>query len=380
VIERKKFIFKVQELMESGGSFAEICRQCGVSRKTGYKWVERYNELGPDGLEDVSHARGHHPNEVKGDVVNVVLGCRREHKTWGPKKIRAWIQREKSGLLVPAASTIGDLIKKHGLERPRRWRPRVPVPHNGMGNPEFANDTWAVDFKGHFPLSDKRRCHPLTVTDHASRYLVACQAMLEQKTEPVRQQMEFVFREFGQPNKMRSDNGVPFASVGIGGLSALSIWWMKLGIQLERSRPGCPQDNGRHERMHRTLKEETTTPPKTIAEQQRAFDQFRQCFNNERPHEALDQKTPSQFYVISRKAYSGELKSPEYDGNKKVHHVNEDGRISFKGKHITLGKFLAKEPIGVEATDEDVWRLFYGPVVLGELRLNAKAITLVRAE
>lgn len=380
VIERKTFIIEVQKAALEGGNFSAVCEAAGVSRTTGYKWIERYDRLGPEGLEDQSHTSRHHPNEVSQEVVEAVLACRHEHKTWGPKKIRAWLLREKAALAVPASSTIGGLIKHHGLVRPRRWRPRVAVPNVGVGEAEFANDIWAIDFKGHFPLIDKRRCYPLTVTDQASRYLIACQGMLETKTAPVKQQLESVFREFGLPTKMRSDNGVPFASVGIGGLSELSVWWMKLAIELERTRPGCPQDNGRHERMHRTLKEEATKPAKTPSEQQRAFDQFRQCFNHERPHEALGQKTPAQFYTSSRRAFPSRLVSPEYDDSKKVHRTDDQGRMVFKGKKLSLARFLAHEPVGVEAIDENVWRLFYGPVVLGEIRLNNRVVELVKAE
>jgi putative transposase len=373
--ERTKFI---AELMEKKESFAETCRRFGISRRSGYKWVERFNGGGPAGLEDRPHVALHQEQRTAVEVVEAVLACRREHRLWGPKKIKGWLQDHRSELAVPAVSTIGEMLKRHGMVRVKRYRPRVPVTQTALGHAVYANDIWAIDFKGNFLLLDKSRCYPLTVTDQASRFLLTCYAMSKPRMEPVKEQLKRVFSEFGLPNKMRSDNGPPFASIGAGGLSALSVWWIRLGIELERIEPGHPEQNGQHERFHRTLKDETT-PKANCAEQQRAFDQFRGCFNNERPHEALGQKPPAQFYSVSQRSYPTLEKSPEYDAGQSVRWIDSTGGLKWKGKRLPLAGFLANEPVGIEQTREDVWQVRYGVVLLGELRLRDKAVQFAPA-
>ena len=237
-------------------------------------------------------------------VVDIIVATRKEHPYWGPEEAQgvaqADVDRSKRG---PQSSTIGDKLQDHGLIRPRRRRVRAPMSLDPLAPAQLPNETWCVDFKGHFELGDKTRCYPLTVTDQYSRYLLTCEGLTEPKFEPVKRQFERAFREFGVPQRIRSDNGPPFASVGLGGLSKLSVWWIQLGIVPERIEPGQPQQNGRHERMHKTLKQETANPPSaSIVEQRRVFDRFRDVFNDERPHEALGQKPPTSRYCTSARA------------------------------------------------------------------------------
>jgi transposase InsO family protein len=238
------------------------------------------------------------PHRTPDAVVDRVLALRKKHPFDGPKKLRAMLLTAGEGeFVVPAASTIGDILNRHGLVRPRRARLRVPQSTQPLAHAAAPNDVWCTDFKGHFALGDATRCHPLTITDAATRYLVKCEALVQPSHAPVREQFELAFHEFGVPRAIRSDNGPPFASKALGGLSELSVWWIQLGILPERIEPGQPQQNGRHERFHRTLKEQTASPP--MADQQRAFDRFRADYNDRRPHEALGQTPPAKHYEPS---------------------------------------------------------------------------------
>ena len=277
--ERMRFIVAVNE--DPKGNFRRLCDSFGISRAKGYKWVQRYREQGPGGLEDRKPIARSCPHRTPEAMVDRVVALRKDHPFDGPEKLRARLEAlGNQGWKPPAASTIGEILYRHGLIRPRRARLRVPANPNPLGPCEEPNDVWCVDFKGHFACGDGRRCHPLTVSDGASRYLIKCEALDEPKHEPVQMHFERAFREFGLPTRIRSDNGAPFATKAIGGLSKLSVWWVKLGILPERIEPGKPQQNGRHERMHRTLKEQTASPPHaSMADQQRAFDRFRHDYN-----------------------------------------------------------------------------------------------------
>jgi putative transposase len=291
-----------------------------------------------------------------------------------------WLQEHRPEHTWPAASTIGDKLQEHGLIRPRRRRVRAPMSVDPLAPTTLANDTWCIDFKGHFALGDKTRCYPLTLTDQESRYLLKCEGMTEPKFLPVQRELELAFREYGLPLRIRSDNGPPFASVGLGGLSALAVGWIKYGITPERIEPGQPQQNGRHERMHRTLKQETANPPAaSLLEQQRRFDRFRRIFNHERPHEALGQRPPASRYCSSVRALPDKPRSPAYADSMKVRRVDLSGFFNFQGKH-RLSMCLAGEPVGLEPIDEDTWELFYGPVLLAELHVRNKKATLRRLD
>lgn len=373
VDERLRFIAAVNE---SDESFSELCRQFGISRKTGYKWCKRYEQFGPAGLEDRAPIPRACPHATPPEMLDLILELRKERPTWGPKKLRARLQTlGYEG--VPAASTIGDILKKHGLIRPRRRRVYPPLVPSPIQPPEQPNDTWCVDFKGHFALGDGSRCHPLTVTDEVSRYLLKCEGLAKADEASVQPHFDRAFREFGLPRRIRSDNGPPFATAGIGGLSKLSVHWIKLGIHPERIEPGKPEQNGRHERMHKTLKEEATQPPAaTLAEQQRRFDRFRHIFNDERPHEALGQKPPASVYTPSPRPMPREPKSPEYPDTMTVRKLDASGRLQFGGDNTLVTRLLANEPVGLLPIDDGVWELYYGPVLLAQVTLKSKELRL----
>lgn len=377
MVERINFISAVEQ---SDEPLAAICRRFGISRKTGYKWIERFETRGPEGLLDKPPIARNHPNRICDDLADIFVKTRKEHPTWGPKKLRAFIADRFPDLMSPAASTIGELLKTRGLIRPRRRRLRVPLHPNPLSSSDRPNSTWCADFKGHFALRDRSRCHPLTITDNYTRYLLACEGMSKPEGNPVREQFERVFREFGMPERIRTDNGAPFASAAVGGLSALSVWWIKLGIEPERIEPGEPQQNGRHERMHRTLKDEATSPPgATMAEQQRTFDHFRHEYNDIRPHEALMQKTPAKIHVVSARAFPDSLRSPEYGDRFFVRKIDDKGMVQFRGAKHRLTSLLALEPVGLHEVDDDRWEVFYGAVLLGTIDETGKEARFLRA-
>jgi putative transposase len=375
VKERMSFLTQVNE---SDESFAALCRQYGISRKTGYKWVNRFEQEQDKSLLNRHPLAASHPCRVPDVVVDAIVAARKEHPYWGPKKLKAWLTQTRPEQAWPASSTIGDKLEDHGLIRPRRRRIRVPMSLDPLAPVGHANETWCVDFKGHFELGDKTRCYPLTVTDQYSRYLLKCEGLAEPKFEPVKAQFELSFAEFGLPQRIRSDNGPPFASVAVGGLSKLSVWWIQLGIAPERIEPGKPQQNGRHERMHRTLKQETANPPShSMVEQQRIFDRFRGVFNGERPHEALGQKPPSSRYCTSARPLR-KLEPPVYPPSMKVHRIDAAGRLKFFGRQYLLTLALAGQPVGLEPIDEDTWELYYGPILLAEMHVRNKQARLER--
>ena len=315
-------------------SFAALCRAFGISRKTGYKWIARYEQFGPEGLVDRPPIPKQHANKLDDEVVDLVLKCRKDHPLWGARKLRVLLAEQYPGVRIPAASTIGDLLKRYGLIRPRKRRLRVPFSLGDRLEPAMApNELWSTDFKGDFLLGDRTRCHPLTIMDSTSRYLLKTEGMTNQKLEPVKGEFELVFEEFGLPERMRSDNGPPFASAGAGGLSRLSAWWVRLGIVPERIEPGHPEQNGGHERMHKTLKAHTAKPPEeTLAAQQRRFDLFRAEYNEVRPHESLDQQPPARRYALSMREYHPSLeRSPEYDYEFEVRKTDKDFEFPIAG-------------------------------------------------
>ncbi len=363
VDERMRFIGGVLE--DPKGNFRRLCESFGISRAQGYKWLNRYKQGGPAALEDRRPVALSCPHKTPDEVADRIVRLRKEHPFDGPKKLRVRLQTLEPTLAVPAASTIGDILDRHGLIRPRRARLRVP-PHPSPLEPcAEPNDVWCVDFKGNF-VCGSTRCYPLTLTDGASRYLIKCEGLLEPKFAPVRHQFELAFREFGLPARLRSDNGPPFASKAIGGLSALSVWCIQLGVMPERIEPGHPEQNGRHERMHRTLKQHTANPPASCVEdQQRAFDRFRADYNDHRPHEALGMTPPASHYEPSLRAMPSAPKAPEYAPELHVRNVAPNGHFSWKGTHLRLGKLLASQPVGLKPLDEDEWELFYGPLLIG---------------
>jgi transposase InsO family protein len=342
-----------------------LCEAHGISRKTGYKWRDRFLAAGWDGLADAPRAPLRPAQVMPAPLAEAILGLRRRAPYFGPKKLRAVLVREQPDLVWPAPSTIGELLRREGLSLPRRRR-RTALPlTQPFAAARHANDLWCIDFKGWFRTRDGRRCDPLTVTDAVSRYLLECRIM-EPTTEAVRSACEQLFRAYGLPLRMRMDNGPPFASSGAAGLTRLSVEWVKLGIGLERIDPGAPHQNGRHERMHGTLKAQTAKPPAdTPAEQQARFDAFRAAFNEFRPHEALGQATPASRYQPSPRPYPCRIAEPWYDPDHAVRRVRPTGEIKWGGELIFISQALAGEPIGIAETAAGHWIVRFADLDLG---------------
>jgi len=363
VNERMEFVVIAKKGEEP---FAATCRRFGVSRRIGYKWLARFEEEGPAGLEDRSRAPRHHPQAIASDIVERCLGVRRAHPTWGPIKVRAYLERSAPKTDWPVASTIGELFDREGLTVKRRLRRRGPPSSAPFADCEAANDTWCIDFKGWFLTGDGKRCEPLTITDAHSRYLLRCQALPRTDTDHVWPVLDAAFREFGLPRSMRSDNGSPFASVGAGGLSRLSVNLIKAGVTPERIAPGKPQQNGRHERMHLTLLQDVASPPaRNLRDQLKRLREFQQLYNDERPHQALDNATPAERYKASLRSFDGILRSPEY-GDQDVRWVRRNGEIKLGGKFVYINAALAGEPVGIADT-EGGQTVSYGPLTLGTI-------------
>jgi len=364
--EKIRFIAAVQE--DPRGNFTQQCARFGISRAKGYKWLQRYREHGPEGLRDRKPVPGSCPHKTPDAVEDRILLLRKKYPHYGPKKLRPMLMEMAPELPIPAASTIGDILDRYGLIRPRRVRLRVPPNSSPLAHAQQANDVWCVDFKGDFALDDGTRCYPLTITDAASRYLIKCESVLRPDETHCRPHFERAFQEFGLPNRIRSDNGPPFASKALGGLSRLSVWWLQLGIEPERIEPGKPQQNGRHERFHLTLKQHTASPPRSNAtDQQRAFDRFRHEYNDVRPHEALSQTPPARHYEPSLRPMPDQPQAPHYDPDVTVRWVTAKGMMSFKGTLLYVGEVLGRQPVGLRQIDTDEWELLYGPVLLGHL-------------
>jgi len=362
--QRMKFI---SVCLAGEESMAELCRRFGISRKTGYKLLGRYEREGPAGLENRSCAPHHLANAIGEEMQCLLLKARAAHPTWGPRKLLAWLQRTNPGAGWPAPSTVGDLLRRHGLVVVRRRRHRLTATPTNLQVPSAANQVWCADFKGWFPTGNGRRCTPLTVTDAHSRYLLRCQALGLRTSEAlVHPIFEATFREYGVPQAIRTDNGPPFASLGLGGLSTLAVWWIRLGITPERIAPGHPEHNGRHERMHRTLKAETAQPPAhTRQAQQRRFDAFRQEYNELRPHEALSQQTPAQLYSPSPRPYPSRLEDIAYPDDWETRAVRGCGQMKWAGHDVRITAALVGQRIGLEPVNDGLWRIYFAHLALG---------------
>lgn len=347
----------------------ELCARYGISRKTGYKWLARYAAEGAHGLVERSHAPHVCPHRVPEELATILLMARRAHPTWGPGKLMQYLApRHPSVAVWPAISTVADLLKRHGLVRPRRRRRANVHPGAVPICTSAPNDLWTADFKGQFRTRNGIYCYPLTIADQHTRYLLRVHALLTIKGAGVRPVFERAFREFGLPLAIRTDNGVPFANTGLHGLTQLSVWWLRLGIQHQRIRPASPQENGAHERMHRTLKAETTRPPAaTCARQQQAFIAFRREYNHERPHAALGGDPPAARYAPSARAYPATLPALEYPGHFLVKRVTNAGTIRFKHKLLFLANALKQHHVGLEESGDAVWSLYLGHVLLGKI-------------
>ena len=349
-------------------SVSGLCRLFGISRVTGHKRINRYREYGFEGLGDRGSAPHSHPNSTSPQVSRRLIEAKRANPTWGPKKLVAWLRAEYPEVAWPAPSTAGGILDRAGLVKRRRRRRKASAWSEPFTGAVHANDVWSVDFKGWFRTKDGTRVDPLTVQDATSRYLLACRGLTQPRTEQVHRVMDRVFREYGLPRAIRTDNGPPFGSVGLGGLTKLSIWWIKLGILPERIEPGHPEQNGRLERLHRTLKDETVAPPRAShRSQQSAFDAFRDSYNERRPHEALGQRPPSRVYRPSAREYPRRVESPKYGSAVTVRRVRTNGQIKWKGTLIYLSEALRGEPVGLVQKDSRYWTILYGPLSIGLL-------------
>lgn len=344
-----------------------LCERYGISRQTGYKWTQRFAEEGARGLEERSRAPHHHGRATAAELVVELIQARQRKPYWGPKKLLAMLGRQYPDWPWPAPSTVADMLRREGLSEPRRRRRRALTVEQPFAAVNAANDAWCIDFKGWFRTGDGTRCDPLTVSDAHSRYLLGLE-IIEPVTSAVEKITDRLFGEYGLPARIRSDNGPPFASSGAGGLTRLSARWAKMGIGLERIYPGKPQQNGRHERMHGTLKAQTCDPPaQTAAEQQRWFDAFRQEYNFERPHEALDDEPPASLWTPSQREYPNRLEPPEYPGHFELRRVSNAGHFKMGAQHYFISHALKGDNIGLEPIDDGLWNILYYNTLLGRL-------------
>jgi transposase InsO family protein len=369
--ERLRFVARLLD----GEPMTQVCRDFGISRKTGYKIFGRYKEHGLEALCDRSRRPVRLANQLPSQLEARIVAIKREKRHWGARKIRELLLRRLPGdIRVPAKSTIHAVLHRHGLVAPP-GRPRHRATGTPLSNGSAPNELWCTDFKGEFKLGNGRYCYPLTVTDHASRYLLLCEALESTRQDLAITAFERLFRERGLPDGIRSDNGVPFASPNaLFNLSKLSVWWLRLGIDIERIKPGHPQQNGRHERMHLTLKKETVRPPGSNSLQQQArFDEFAREFNIERPHEALNMKCPADVYIPSRKPYSGipDLTYPFHDRDVLV---TACGRICIYRKKINLSTALAGQRVGIKEVDDGIWIVSFMRYDLGYIDLEARTL------
>jgi transposase InsO family protein len=343
-----------------------VCRRFGVSRKSGYKWLARYEEAGVEGLKDRSRAPLNHPQAVTEAIVERCLAVRRAHPTWGPMKVQEWLVRRFPRTEWPAVSTIGSLFDREGLTVKRRLRHRSPPSSVPFAHCGAANDVWCMDFKGWFVTGDGSHCGPLTLSDAHSRYLLRCQVLGRNDTTHVWSILDAAFREFGLPKDLRSDNGAPFASLGAGGLSRLSVKVIKAGVLPERITPGKPQENGRLERFHLTLLQDTANPPAhSLRQQIERFKVFQQIYNEERPHEALGNDTPAEHYAVSPRRWDGVLREPQYPSDHTVRRVRHNGEIRWQGGTVYISEALIGEPIGLVEQADGGWAAYFGPIALG---------------
>jgi transposase InsO family protein len=369
--ERLRFIAKLLD----GESMSEVCREFGISRKTGYKIFTRYRQSGLEALSDRSRRPVRYANQLPPQIETLIVTLKRQRPHWGARKIRELlVRRLDQDVRIPAKSTIHAVLHRHGLVKAIR-RPRPRANGTDLSAGAAPNDLWCADFKGEFKLGNSQYCYPLTVSDHASRFLLLCEALQSTREDTAITAFEQLFLERGLPASIRSDNGVPFASPNaLFNLSKLSVWWLRLGIHIERIKPGRPQQNGRHERMHLTLKKEATRPPGMNSLQQQArFDAFVREFNTERPHEALAMKTPGELYSPSPRPYRGlpELSYPLHDRDVLV---TACGRICLHRKRVYLSHVFAGQRVGIKEVDEGIWIVSFMHYDLGYIDLEQKTL------
>lgn len=365
----------IADWLRKDWTMTALAARYGIERKTAYKWVARYLADPEHGLVEQSRAPHVHGRAMGAAIRHAVLELRRRHPRWGPKKLRAVLCDREPARAWPAASTMGELLRREGLSVPRP-RTRYVVPRTQpLAAAQAPNDVWTADFKGWFRTTDGTRCDPLTVADACSRFVFCCR-IVPPSERGVRPWFERAFRTYGLPRALRTDNGPPFATTGAGQLSHLAVWWLKLGIQLDRIDRGHPEQNGRHERFHLTLQQETTTPPATTpGRQQRRFDGMRRAFNTERPHEALGQQPPARVYVPSPRPYPARLEDPWYDATHQVRRVKQAGQIQWQGQLVFVSEAVRGELVGVAETARGDWLVRFMHVELGRIDRQTRRFT-----
>jgi len=371
--EKLRFVFEY-ELDER--SMTELCQRYEIARETGYVWLRRYRQAGAAGLIEHSRATHRHGNQTPEDLEQLVLELRQAHMRWGPRKLKRVLERDQPGRVWPATSTIGALLKREGLvvARKKRWH---TAPYTApLAHANEANRVWCADFKGWFRTADGQRIDPLTISDAHSRYLLRCQAVEKTDTARVQAIFEAAFREYGMPEAMRTDNGPPFASRAVAGLSRLAVWWIKLGIVPERIAAGHPEQNGRHERMHRTLKQETAQPPAANRrEQQRTLDHFRQEYNHVRPHEALQMQTPAAVYQPSARTFPERVPEPQYPEPMLVRSVRPHGHFRWKKYDVFLSEVLWGERVGLLPEDDRWFTIYFAQLPIARFDSHKLQVT-----
>lgn len=358
----------IADVLRGGLAIVELCDEYGISRKTGYKWIDRYVKEGPAGLSDRSRRPAHSPNSTPPELVEAILTARRHHPKWGAKKLLKILSDKHPRWPWPQRSTVCEILNRNGLVPKKRRRRTIGHPGKPSTVATAPNDLWCADYKGQFKTGDGCYCFPLTVTDDFSRYILGCHGLFDTSVSDAKPVFTRLFREFGLPWRIRTDNGVPFATNTLARLSRLSAWWVRLGVIPEFIEPGKPQQNGRHERMHKTLKDETTRPPSaTMRSQQHRFDRFRCEFNDQRPHEALDMDTPDSWYEPSPREMPSRLPRLEYPDRFETRYVSANGGIRWNCQWVNVSTVCAGEYVGLEEIDNGIWNVFFGPLKLGRL-------------
>jgi transposase InsO family protein len=360
--ERTKFVGRILE----GEKIAPLCREFGISRVTGHKIWNRYLQDGNNGLYNKSRRPNKHPNQTPFEVENLIVRLKQEKPTWGAPKIRERIHNKYPSIKLPSTSTVHCILDRHDLVSPRKRRAKFKATASYLSNPTEPNSLWCTDFKGQFRMRNQEYCYPLTLTDYASRFLITCESLSSTAESPCFPIYEQAFKEHGLPEAIRSDNGGPFAcGNSLWNFTKLSVWWVRLGIRIERIEPGNPQQNGRHERMHRTLKAEATQPARgNLLQQQETFDLFKEEYNYDRPHQSLDMKCPGDVYLKSPRIYRG-LPDVTYPGYDKTLLISNCGRICLRDLKVHISRAFGNQPIGLKAVDQGVWQVDFMSYTLG---------------
>lgn len=360
-------------------TMTELCREFGICRKTGYKWAWRYAAEGLDGLQDRSRAPTRCPHRTESRCEQALIAERKKHPLWGPRKLLVLLRKQHPTWSWPAPSTAGQILKRHGLVKSRRGRRRRAAVERPQIQAQRPNDLWTADFKGEFRMGNRELCYPLTVADQMSRFLLACEGKSSVAYVGVRPAFERLFDEYGLPARILTDGGAPFAAPhSVRRLSRLSVWWIRLGIEPVLIQPGHPEQNGCHERMHRTLKQATVRPPAAnMSRQQVCFDRFRQEYNELRPHESLDMKPPADLYTSKGRPYEKEVPEVTYPGHYEVRRVRQKGDIKWQGRRLFVSHSLERQSLGFEEIDEGLWSLYFGPVLLGRYDERDRCLDLL---